>query len=221
MEQVEGNRWYINGNILTASYMDLVAKIRINKTANGVYYILDVTDKTMVNLSLGFNSLEDAFYVATHIVKKEKTLRDVYQRYRDMFYQGSFAIQNPIRLEGNQAKLSPLEVNCVIASYYQHRTTDRVGVTHGISYIDGEPKLVFKLIQHMDFGDEDKEMSYPISIEEVKEIFNDILKEKGLEVENMSYLGEEVQSSHFQNTANQSYYDGITIKVRAITPRMT
>ena len=56
-------------------------------------------------------ALEDAVYVASHIVKREKNLRDVFLRYRDMFYQGSFAIQNPIRLEGNQAKLSTLAVN--------------------------------------------------------------------------------------------------------------
>ena len=136
-----------------------------------------------------------------------------------MFYQGSFAIQNPIRLEGNQAKLSRLAVNCIIASYYQKRTTDRVGAICEPSCEDGEPKLKCTLIQHMDFGDEEKEMSYPISNEEVEEAFNDILKAKGLEVESISYLDGEDQSTGMQSPANKAYYNGIILRVRDIIPK--
>lgn len=81
MRIIELNHWFVDGNELSISLMNLYASIELKSLGNNKYFSLKIEDSEGKEFIILYNTLEEAIYFTENVVVNCKSIDDVTNSY--------------------------------------------------------------------------------------------------------------------------------------------
>lgn len=214
MKSINLDHWFVSGNNLSISLLNLHANIKVLKNDKFIYYQLVVTDRNMETLVFNFYTLEDVLSFTIDVVSKCKTRKEVLEKYEMMYEEGMFSLPGGMKKPKNETiYLNRDEVEDALVNHFGKGKNYSVSIDEEM-YLDfkGNPKISFYLTEHLDYDGIKKDIRYMLTESDIKNALEDYVNHYGYELNNFKYVGG-VHRVGYCFDEDTPYYEGIKLKV--------
>ena len=164
-------------------------RIDILQGESSFYFQLETVDKENGRITICFKTLEDVYFFIKDVVANSKSAKDVAVGYRNMIEQGELNIDNPIKVTNNEAEVSLLAINQMIAYYFGHGKKYKVGAKSVLD-TDSKPAVIkFYLLEHLDYAGTKRLNETLLFKGDLNNVFNHYLGQQGYELVDYEYSG--------------------------------
>ena len=216
MEQME-LKPYVKDNQLSLSLLRFHVKINILSNSRCIYHQLTITDSERNTLTFNFYTLEDAIGFIQNIVNKSKDFNEIIHKYEEEYEHNNFKgpkVEPREDQEKGIVTLSPEEVDEAIIGYFGEGKEYRVSVKEELSVdFKGNPKIIFYLIEHLEYNGIKKDYSTILTESDLKKAFEYYLKDLDYDIINFKYIGGVHRTGYYVDE-DKPHYEGIEIHIQ-------
>lgn len=213
MKKIKKDHWYIKDNELSISLLKFHVSIDTLKNDDYIFYHVTVIDENRKELKYNFYTLEDVFYFVENVVDKCWSREEIIDSYNNLLLEGKWKEPTEnIKVENNVFFMNPDEVNQAIMNFYSEGKDYKVTVETEL-LLNGEPEITFYRIDHYNDDGIKKDVATKLTDSDLKNIFNNMLKQTNYEVQDFKYIGG-VHRVGYYFDQDTPYFEGIKIEVK-------
>lgn len=200
MGRINLDHWFVKDNNLSISLLNFHVEIIQNNSS----CFLKIKDRDNNEMVLYSNTLEEAIYITENIVNNSIDNKEIEEKYKEF---------NKKEKTDDIVELTPDEVDQAIIDYYSKDHNHRVSVKEELTLENGNLKIDFYAIKHIDYYGTKKDIITHLTEEDLKTCLNDYMSIYNYEVTDFKYIGGIHRVGYFIDE-NTPHYDGIQLHVK-------